>query len=82
MLRILVANVLFLLIPALISLVSIFLFDIHHSFYGKNLLPLKFVFKSEEPYIIGVSAGAIIGFFLIRLFILGIKLELNRKRKG
>lgn len=68
-----IADIIFLLIPALVSFCVIFIFDIHHSLYGFPIFPLKFVFQSKTAYMIGIPAGTLIGFFLIKLLILGIK---------
>lgn len=68
-----IADVIFLLIPAFISFCIIFIFDIHHSLYEFPVFPLKFVFQNKTAYMIGIPTGTLIGFFLIKLLILGIK---------
>ncbi|MDP2908370.1 MAG: hypothetical protein Q8N77_01040 [Nanoarchaeota archaeon] len=73
------ANIIFLLIPAFVSFSLISLFDVHHSFYEGSLFPLKFIFKTEMVYVVGVSIGTLVGFLLIRRFILGLELTDNRK---
>ena len=68
-----IADIIFLLVPAFISFCIIFIFDIHHSLYGFPIFPLKFVFQTKIPYLIGIPAGALLGFFLIKVLIFGIK---------
>jgi hypothetical protein len=83
----LIADLIFLVISALISLAIIFLFDIHRSFYEWPI-HLTFLFKTPFPYILFTFIGTIIGFFVIKLFLLGMKEEkeatgklINPKRK-
>lgn len=61
----LIADGIFLLISVFILFLTVFLFDIHHSFY-EWLFALKYIFKSFHPYIILVPIGTIIGFLIIR----------------
>jgi H+/Cl- antiporter ClcA len=75
-----IADAIFVLISAFISLTVIFLFDIHHSFYEWPF-QLSFIFNSIYPYIIFTLAGTILGFFMIKLFLLGEKEEQTAKRK-
>lgn len=81
-----IADLIFLIIAFTISVVILFLFDIHWSFYDGNTLfpPSAWVGIGKNNYIIGGLAGAIIGFFIIKLFLFGIKEEekiWNRKKK-
>lgn len=75
----LIADILFLFIAAFVSFLIIFLFDIHHSFYQWPFI-LKFIFKTPYPYFIFIFAGAIIGFFIIKLLLVGINEE--KKKVG
>ncbi len=70
----LIADFVFLFIPALISFVIIFLFDIHQSFY-KWPMELKFIFTTPYPYLIFIPIGTILGFFIIKLLLFGFKEE-------
>ena len=70
----LIADAIFMFIPAILSFLAIFLFDIHHSFYSWPF-ELKFIFNSAYPYLVFVLAGTIFGFFIIKLFLFGVKEE-------
>ena len=69
-----IGDLIFLLVSAFVSFLIVFLFDIHHSFYEWPMT-LKFIFKTSYPYFIFVPIGAIIGFFIIKLILLGFKEE-------
>lgn len=69
-----IADAIFLSISAIISFLIVFLFDIHHSFYEWPF-SLKFIFKTYKPYLLFTFVGTIVGFFLIKLFLLGIQEE-------
>ena len=71
----LIADGIFLFISAFISCTTVLLFDIHHSFYTWPPFPLKFIFKTHYPYIVFTFVGTIIGFFMIKLLLFGIKEE-------
>ena len=75
-----IADAIFILIAAFISLIVTFLFDIHHSFYEWPFQS-SFIFDSIYPYIIFTLAGTILGFFMIKLFLLGEKEESIAKKK-
>jgi hypothetical protein len=66
------SDAIFLAISAIISLIIIFLFDIHRSFYEWPP-KLQFIFNSPYPYIIFTAIGMFIGFFIIKLLLLGVK---------
>lgn len=70
----LIADAIFLFTSALTTLLVVFLFDIHRSFYSWPFTP-KTIFNTPYPYMVFVPAGAIIGFLLIKLLLLGIKEE-------
>ncbi|MFQ6010104.1 MAG: hypothetical protein ACE5J7_03235 [Candidatus Aenigmatarchaeota archaeon] len=70
----LVADAIFLFISAFVSFLFVFLFDIHHSFYEWPFT-LKFIFKTYHPYVLFTFIGTIIGFFIIKLLLIGIKKE-------
>ncbi len=69
----LIADGIFILISFISSFVIVFLFDVHHSFYEMPIIPLKYIFKSPEPYYYFTLIGTIILFLLIKLFIYGIQ---------
>lgn len=73
----LLADALFLLISAIISLLAVIVFNIHWSFYPGNTLfpPSRTVGINSDIYLIGTLMGAIIGFFIIKAFLVGVKLE-------
>jgi hypothetical protein len=76
-----IADLIFFSISAVVSFLFIFFFDIHWSFYEAPIFPLKFVFQSTTPYIIGSLLGGLIGFFLIKLFLFGLKEEEKANHK-
>jgi len=78
-----VADVIFFIIPAVLSFLIIFFFDIHHSFYpGNTLFPPDRIFINYDPYWFWPLLGGVAGFFLIKLFLFGLKEEgIEKKRK-
>lgn len=68
----LLADVIYFSLSAFISFLIVFLFDIHHSFYSWPI-KLKFIFNSAHPYLFFVPIGSILGFFIIKVLIFGIK---------
>jgi len=73
----LIADFIFLLVAFIIAFLMLYIFDIHWSFYpGENIFPpSKYVGLSKKVYLIGSLLGAIIGFFIIKLFLIGVKEE-------
>ena len=69
------ADFVFLLFGAIVSFLILFAFDIHWSLYEYPILPLKRVFQTADPYVYGVMLGMIVIFFLIKLFLFGLKEE-------
>ncbi|RLJ10284.1 MAG: hypothetical protein DRP15_00410 [Candidatus Aenigmatarchaeota archaeon] len=69
-----IADAIFLFVSAFVSLIVVFLFDIHHSFYEWPFT-LKFIFKRPEPYLFFTPIGMLVGFFIIKLLLIGIKEE-------
>ncbi len=69
----LIADVIFIIISFISSFVVVFLFDVHHSFYEWPFFPLKFIFKTPEPYYYLTLIGTIVLFVLIKLFMYGIQ---------
>ncbi|MDD5181756.1 MAG: hypothetical protein PHC66_01130 [Candidatus Nanoarchaeia archaeon] len=65
----LIADIIFFIIPAVISLLVVILFDMHWSFYpGREI---QFIFTNKLPYLIAFFAGGTAGFFLIKLLMFG-----------
>ncbi len=62
-------DIIYFFLSAFIVLLAIFVFDIHHSFYQENLFPLKFIFKSKEPYFISILIGGFLGLIWIKFFL-------------
>jgi Trk-type K+ transport system membrane component len=75
-----IADLIFLAISAFISLIIIFLFDIHRSFYEWSI-QLSFLFKTPGPYFFFGFIGTILGFFIIKMLLLGVKEEGIGRRK-
>lgn len=75
----LISDFIFLLTAFLISLFALFIFDIHWSFYpGESLFPpSKYVGINSLVYITGSLIGSVIGFFIIKLFLIGIKEDIE-----
>jgi lysylphosphatidylglycerol synthetase-like protein (DUF2156 family) len=80
-----IADAIFMAIPAVISYMTVFLFDIHHSFY-KWPFEWSFIFTSFAPYLIFTVVGTLFGFFVIKVLLIGVKeeeeiWELKKKKK-
>lgn len=77
--RELIVDLIFIAVAFFISLFALFIFDIHWSMYpGQTLFPpSKFVGISKSTYIIGSLIGTVIGFFILKLFLLGVKEEIK-----
>ena len=73
------ADFIFFMVSSIVSFLVVYLFDIHRSFYpGETIFPPSVViFKSIWPYVIGTLLGGTIGFFLIKILLLGVKEELD-----
>ncbi|MFH1520147.1 MAG: hypothetical protein ABID61_00735 [Candidatus Micrarchaeota archaeon] len=65
----LIADLIYILIGAIVAFIAIFIFDIHWSFYpGETVLPpSRHVFQTHDPYYFGIPIGAIVGFFILKL---------------
>lgn len=68
----LIADAIFFSISLLVSLLAVFLFDIHHSFYEWPFT-MSFIFDTPYPYVFFVPLGGMVGFFLIKLLLIGIR---------
>lgn len=83
-----IADAVFFIIGAFLATLAVFIFDIHWSFYPGNTIfpPNKHIFTSPEPYYLGALAGGVLGIFIIKLLLLGIREEdeeiLSRKKKS
>lgn len=71
------ADFIFLSVSFGVSLIALYIFDIHWNFYpgGQLFPPAKHIFTDRTVYFWGGLIGAIIGFFTIKLFLLGLKNE-------
>ena len=71
------ADAVFFIAGALLATLAVFIFDIHWSFYPGNTIfpPNKHIFTSSEPYLLGILVGGILGIFVIKLLLLGIREE-------
>jgi hypothetical protein len=69
------ADLIFFFIPAFLSFLAIFFFDIHQSFYQAPYYPFVFLLRDPWIYLGGVLLGGLIGFFLIKLFLFGMREE-------
>jgi hypothetical protein len=78
--REIIADLIFLGIPAFISLLIVFLFDIHHSFYEWPI-KISFIFKTPGPYFLFGIIGTLLGFFMIKMLLLGVREEGIGRRK-
>jgi len=83
-----IADLVFLLVCYFITALALFIFDIHWNFYpdGQLFPPEKFIFQDKSIYLWGGLLGAILGFFIIKLFLFGLKEEEivwkeNKKKK-
>lgn len=70
-----VADFVFFFISAFLSFLAIFFFDIHQSFYQAPYYPFTFLLNDYWVYVGGILLGGLIGFFLIKLFLFGVKEE-------
>ncbi|KKQ17615.1 MAG: hypothetical protein US31_C0017G0009 [Berkelbacteria bacterium GW2011_GWA1_36_9] len=70
-----VADFIFLAVAFIVSIAALFIFDIHWNFYpdGRLFPPEKFIFEDRSIYLWGGLLGSIIGFFIIKLFLFGLK---------
>lgn len=63
-----IADLIFIFVSMVIGFLIVLTFDTHWSFYPENLgKQLKFIFKSLDPYIIGVLFSGIVGLILFKL---------------
>lgn len=78
-----IADIIFFAVPAVIALIALYIFDIHWNFYpgGSLFPPAKYIFADGWIYVSGTLIGGIIGFFLIKLIVLGIHEEEARQAK-
>ncbi len=72
-----IADFVFLVLSFIITVLLLFIFDIHWNFSpgGQLFPPEKHIFPSKFIYLWGGLLGAVIGFFLIKLFLFGLKEE-------
>jgi hypothetical protein len=72
-----IADACFFLVSLIIALLCLYVFDIHWNFYpgGSLFPPERYIFVDKTIYLWGGLAGGIIGLFLIKLFLFGLKEE-------
>lgn len=81
------ADAIFFVAGAFVATLAVFIFDIHWNLYpgGQLLPPARHIFSSPEPYYFGVLVGGLLGIFLTKLLLLGLKEEngdaLGKRRK-
>jgi len=78
-----IADFIFLLTSFIITILALYIFDIHWNFYpdGQLFPPQKHVFTDKSIYLWGGLMGAIVGFFIIKLFLFGLREEENIWKK-
>ncbi|MFH1200229.1 MAG: hypothetical protein V1708_04120 [Candidatus Micrarchaeota archaeon] len=69
------ADAVFFVAGALLSTLAAFIFDIHWSFYPGNTIfpPNKHIFTSMDPYYFAILVGGILGIFIAKLVLLGVR---------
>jgi hypothetical protein len=67
-------DVIFIAISALVSFLVVLFFDLHHGFYDWPL-EMVFIFDSPMPYLMFIGIGTVIGFFILKLLVYGLKEE-------
>ena len=74
------ADFVFILVGFLLSVLALFIFDIHWNFYPGGTLfpPEKYIFQEKSVYVWGGLLGSIIFFFIIKLLLVGIREEESR----
>ena len=70
-----IADIIFILVSFLIVDGAILIFDLHWNFYQSGSLFEKQIFQDKSVYLWGGLLGGIIGLFLIKLFLLGVREE-------
>ena len=72
-----VADFIFMLVSFLITDIALFIFDIHWNFYpgGQIFPPVKYIFVSHLIYVWGGLLGAVVGLFIIKIFLYGLREE-------
>lgn len=72
-----IADLVFLIISSLVTEIALYIFDIHWNFYpgGQLFPPAQHIFVDRSIYLWGGLLGAIVGFFIIKLFLFGLKEE-------
>ncbi len=88
-----IADLLYLFVAMAVSGITLFIFDIHWSFYPGNTIfpPNKYIFTDHTIYYVGIPIGGLLGFFLLKvLFFAFVENEIatgklprkKRSRKG
>ena len=72
-----IADFVFLAVSFFISVIALFIFDIHWNFYpgGQLFPPAKHIFLDKSIYLWGGLLGALTGLFVIKIFLFGLREE-------
>lgn len=72
-----IADFVFFAVSFAITIIALYIFDIHWNFYpgGQLFPPEKHIFQNNAIYAYGGLTGAILGFFIIKIFLFGLKEE-------
>lgn len=78
--RELIVDLILIAIAFIISLAALFIFNIHWSLYpGETLFPpSKTVGISFNTYVSGTLIGTLVGFFILKLLLIGVKEEVKK----
>ena len=67
-----------LVVSAIISLLVIYLFDIHRSFYSLPI-SITYIFNSSGPYIVGSLIGTLVIFILFKITLFAFEKDIRKK---
>ncbi len=72
-----IADAVFLVVGFLITVLALFIFDVHWNFYslGDFLAQKHSIFADKSVYLWGGLIGSLVIFFIIKLFLFGLKEE-------
>lgn len=76
-----IADLVFFAVAAVVSLIALFIFDIHWSLYPDSQIFSKFIFEDKSVYLYSGLIGGIAGFFVIKLLMFGFIEEEKAIRK-
>lgn len=76
-----IADLVFFAVAVVVSLIALFIFDIHWSLYPGSQIFSKFIFEDKSIYLYGGLIGGVTGFFVIKLLMFGFIEEEKAVRK-